>query len=68
MMVGRDVTFKVEKKPITPGEVVLEVKDLKGKDYRGVQILKGLNLKVRQGEIVDWPESMETDRPSLWRF
>lgn len=52
MMVGRDVTFKVQKKPITPGETVLEVKDLKGKDYRGVQILKGLNLNVRQGEIV----------------
>ena len=31
---------------------MLEVRDLKGKDYRGVQILKGLNLSVRQGEIV----------------
>ncbi len=52
MMVGRQVSFKVDKKPQTPGEVVLEVKDLHGKDYRGVEILKGLNLKVRRGEIV----------------
>ena len=52
MMVGRDVEFTVEKKPLKPGEVVLEVKDLRGKDYRGVEILKGLNLNVRRGEIV----------------
>jgi simple sugar transport system ATP-binding protein len=52
MMVGRDVEFVVDKKPLTPGEVVLDVKDLRGKDYRGVEILKGLNLNVRRGEIV----------------
>ena len=52
MMVGRQVSFKVDKKPQEPGEVILEVKDLHGKDYRGVEILKGLNLKVRKGEIV----------------
>ena len=51
-MVGRKVEFKVEKKDIKPGEVVLEVKDIHGKDYRGVEILKGLNLSVRRGEIV----------------
>ena len=49
MMVGRKVEFKVEKKDIKPGEVVLEVKDIHGKDYRGVEILKGLNLSVRRG-------------------
>ena len=52
MMVGRDVSFKVDKKDQEPGEVVLEVKDLHAKDYRGVEILKGLNLNVRAGEIV----------------
>jgi simple sugar transport system ATP-binding protein len=52
MMVGRDVEFVVDKKPLKPGETVLEVKDLRGKDYRGVEILKGLNLNVRRGEIV----------------
>ena len=52
MMVGRDVEFVVDKKPLTPGEVVLSVKDLHGKDYRDVEILKGLDLTVRRGEIV----------------
>lgn len=52
MMVGRDVTFKVEKKDQEPGEVVLEVKNLKALDYRNVEILRGLNLEVRAGEIV----------------
>lgn len=52
MMVGRDVNFKVEKKEMEPGETVLEVKGIHAKDYREVEILKGLNLTVRQGEIV----------------
>ncbi|MCR5641341.1 MAG: ABC transporter ATP-binding protein [Lachnospiraceae bacterium] len=52
MMVGRDVNFKVEKKDMTPGDVVLDIRDLHAKDYRGIEILRGLNLNVRQGEIV----------------
>ena len=52
LMVGRDVNFKVEKKPQEPGEVVLEVKNIRAKDYRGIDILNGLNLNVRRGEIV----------------
>lgn len=52
MMVGRNVEFAVDKKEQKPGEAVLEVSDLRGKDYRQVEILKGLNLKVRRGEIL----------------
>jgi len=52
MMVGRQVTFKVDKPEQEPGDVVLEVKELRGEDYRGVEILEGLNLQVRKGEIV----------------
>lgn len=52
MMVGRDVNFKTEKKDKEPGNVALEIKDLHAKDYRGVEILRGLNLNVRSGEIV----------------
>lgn len=52
MMVGRDVTFKVEKKDLEPGEVILDVKDLKALDYRKVEVLQGLNVNVRAGEIV----------------
>ena len=52
MMVGRKVTFKVDKPEQEPGEVILDVKELHGLDYRGVEILKGLNLQVHAGEIV----------------
>lgn len=52
MMVGRDLTFHVDKKQVEPGEIVIDVKDIHAKDYRGVEILKGLNLQVRRGEIV----------------
>ena len=52
LMVGRDVNFVVDKQEQKPGEVALEVKDLHAKDYRDVEILKGLNLNVRKGEIV----------------
>ena len=52
MMVGRKVTFTVDKPEQAPGKVVLDVKDLHGVDYRGVEILKGLNLQVHAGEIV----------------
>ena len=51
-MVGRKVNRSVEKKPRSRGEVVLSVKNLHAKDYRGVEILKGLNLEVRAGEIL----------------
>jgi len=52
MMVGREVSFTVDKQEQEPGEVVLEVKDLFAKDYRGIEILNGLSLTVRRGEIV----------------
>ena len=52
MMVGRDVNFKVDKKEQEAGKVVLDVKNIHAKDYRGVEILNGLNISVRRGEIV----------------
>ena len=52
MMVGRNVEFKVDKKEMTPGDVVLDVKDLHCLDYRDVEILRGFNVQVRRGEII----------------
>ena len=52
MMVGRDVNFKVEKKEQKPGEAALVVKNLRAKDYRGVDVLDDFDIMVRKGEIV----------------
>ena len=51
-MVGREVSFKVDKEERSPGETVLEIKDLHVKDNRGIPALRGLNLTVRKGEIL----------------
>jgi simple sugar transport system ATP-binding protein len=51
-MVGREVIFHLDKKPKTPGEVVLEVKDVCAENDKGLQALNGLSLDVRAGEIV----------------
>jgi simple sugar transport system ATP-binding protein len=52
MMVGRVVSFSVNKKPAIPGEVLLKVEDLKVKNTKGVLGVKGLSLEVRRGEIL----------------
>ena len=52
MMVGRNVEFTVDKAPIQPGETVLSVRDLHARDYRKVEVLRGLSIDVRRGEIV----------------
>ncbi len=52
LMVGRKVLLRVEKKPATPGDVVLSVNDLRVVDSLGVERVKGVSFKVRAGEIV----------------
>ena len=52
LMVGRKVLLEVEKKPATPGDVVLSVKDLTVKDEHGVTRLKGVSFDIRAGEIL----------------
>lgn len=52
MMVGRDFEYTVEKEALEPGKPVLEVRGLRARDYRGVEVLKGLDISVRGGEIV----------------
>ncbi|MBA2319208.1 MAG: ABC transporter ATP-binding protein [Euzebyales bacterium] len=51
LMVGRDVSFEVDKAPAEPGAVVLRVVDLTVADDRGVPTVSGLELQVRAGEI-----------------
>lgn len=52
MMVGRSVSFKTEKAPAQPKDIVLSIKDLEVNENRGVPAVKGLSLDVRAGEIV----------------
>ena len=53
MMVGRNVSFHVEKKPVQPGEVVLEVKNMTmASKLHKNNAVKNVSLKVRRGEIV----------------
>ncbi len=53
MMVGRDVSFHVEKKECTPGDVLLSVEDMTvaSKAHKN-NAVKNVSLKVHAGEIV----------------
>ena len=53
MMVGRDVEFAVQKKPSTPGEVVLDVENLTvaSKVHKN-NAVKNVSFQVHAGEIV----------------
>jgi len=51
-MVGREVLLRVDKKPATPGETLLEVTDLHVRDDRDIEQVRGVSLEVRAGEIV----------------
>ena len=52
LMVGRKVLLSVDKQPASPGETVLEVKNLSVTDEDGVQRLKDVSFTVRAGEIL----------------
>ncbi|SFS60008.1 ABC transporter ATP-binding protein [Marininema halotolerans] len=52
MMVGRDVSFTVDKKPAQPKETVLSIRNLRVKNSRGVDAVRGLDMEIKAGEIV----------------
>ncbi len=53
MMVGRNVSFHVDKTPCEPGETVLEVQNLTMASKTSKKhAVKNVSLKVRKGEIV----------------
>ena len=52
LMVGREVVFFVDKKPVKPGKLVLDVKDVHAENDKGLPALRGLSLNVCEGEIV----------------
>lgn len=52
MMVGREVSFTVDKKAQEAGKTVLEIQHLKVKNAKGILGVKDFSLEVRAGEIV----------------
>lgn len=51
-MVGRPVLFRVNKGEATPGEPLLDVRDLHANSARGIEAVRGVTFSVRRGEIV----------------
>ncbi|HLE15564.1 MAG TPA: ABC transporter ATP-binding protein [Anaerolineales bacterium] len=51
-MVGREVLFRLDKKPCDPGDVVLSVEEVHAENDKGLPALRGVSLHVRSGEIV----------------
>jgi general nucleoside transport system ATP-binding protein len=51
-MVGREVLLRVDKKPASPGDVLLSVEDLHVFDDRDLEAVRGVSFNVRAGEIV----------------
>jgi simple sugar transport system ATP-binding protein len=52
LMVGREVLLTVDRGESSPGAAMLEVKDLRVKDDRGHEAVRGVSLAVRAGEIL----------------
>lgn len=52
LMVGRDVVLSMDKKPITPTEPVLKVKNITMKQPGGKNILSDVSFTVRGSEII----------------
>lgn len=52
LMVGRDVLLEVDKAKATPGQMVMQIRDLVVLDERNVPVVKGVSLEVYAGEIL----------------
>jgi general nucleoside transport system ATP-binding protein len=52
LMVGREVQLTVDRGESHPAAVVLRVEDLRVKDDRGSEVVRGVSLEVRSGEIL----------------
>ncbi|HET8786058.1 MAG TPA: ABC transporter ATP-binding protein [Candidatus Limnocylindrales bacterium] len=52
LMVGRNVQLVVDRGESHPGDVVLTVHEVRAKDDRGREVVRGVDLEVRAGEIL----------------
>jgi len=52
LMVGRKVSFHMERAAAASGAAALRIEDLRARNARGLEALRGLSLEVRSGEIL----------------
>ncbi len=52
MMVGREVLFRIEKKPLDAGEVVLQVQNLVVAGASGIPAIQDVSFHVKSGEVL----------------
>lgn len=52
LMVGREVLFRLEKSECTPGELMLELRDVGADNDKGLPALRQVSLAVNGGEIL----------------
>ena len=52
MMVGREVILTVDKTPAKPKEDILKVEDLRVRDQRELETVRGVSFTVRAGEVL----------------
>jgi len=52
LMVGRKVSFKVEKQPAKLGEEAFRLENVNVMNHRGIHAVKNVSLSARQGEIL----------------
>jgi simple sugar transport system ATP-binding protein len=52
LMVGREVLLRVDKPAVTTGDALLRVADLRVRDERGIEKVRGVSFEVHAGEIV----------------
>ncbi len=52
LMVGREITFQLNKSPVNPGKVILSVNNLQVTDDRGVTAVNNISFELREREIL----------------
>lgn len=51
-MVGREVSFVVEKEPAKPKDTILKISNLNANDKRGIKALNNISFEVKAGEVL----------------
>jgi general nucleoside transport system ATP-binding protein len=52
MMVGKEVSFEVQKQKANPGLVILAIRDVTSLDEKGLKVLDGIAFEVKSGEVL----------------